>query len=97
MPQNLPQSLDARALEEEMPAARGERAANEYASANVDRVLQQLGVTRDGLTESEAQARLLRFGLNVLPRPKQRSWYLQLLATFVHLFAVLLWVAAALA
>ena len=44
-----------------------------------------------------AHARLVRFGLNVLPRPKQRGWYLQLLANFVHLFAILLWVAAALA
>lgn len=71
--------------------------ASQLARASASECLEHLGVTHQGLTESEARARLVRFGLNVLPRPKRTPWYLELLANFIHLFAVLLWVAAGLA
>lgn len=50
-----------------------------------------------GLTTNEAAKRLVQFGPNVLPRVSKPPWYRQLAAEFVHLFAILLWFAAALA
>jgi P-type Ca2+ transporter type 2C len=59
--------------------------------------LQRLGTTSGGLTEAEARTRLVRFGRNLLPRPRTTPWYLELAGTFVNFFALLLWTAAALA
>jgi len=51
----------------------------------------------DGLAPEEAAARMLRVGANALPHVARRGWYVELAANFVHLFALLLWVGAALA
>jgi len=59
--------------------------------------LEHLVTSRDGLTVSEAAARLQRFGLNRPPRPPQSRWYVELARQFFHLFAALLWIAALLA
>jgi len=53
--------------------------------------------TSEGLSSSEAAARLERDGPNELPPPPGRSAVRQLLAQWTHFFAALLWVAAALA
>lgn len=50
-----------------------------------------------GLTSEEAQSRLSTFGPNLLPVQPAKSAWRQLLSQFVHFFAVLLWVAGALA
>ena len=50
-----------------------------------------------GLTSTEAAARLLRDGPNSLPRAKQRPLWRRLAGHLVEFFAVMLWVAAALA
>ena len=50
-----------------------------------------------GLTSAKAQAQLERDGPNVSPRPKPVPWWRKLLAQLTHLFAIMLWVAAALA
>jgi magnesium-transporting ATPase (P-type) len=57
------------------------------------------GVVRDpaGLTDAEAVAALRRDGPNVLPAPKRKHPVLVLAGQFVHFFAIMLWVAAALA
>ena len=54
-------------------------------------------VDRAGLSWSEARARLARDGPNRLPTPPGVPLWKRLGAQFVHFFAVMLWVAAALA
>lgn len=71
--------------------------AIEVGRATGPEVLAALGSRRDGLAEQEARDRLRSAGENRLPRPPRRPWYLQLGRNFLHLFALLLWVAAALA
>lgn len=53
-----------------------------------------LRTCREGLTESEARARLVEYGLNVIPRAKKRSAALFLIAELTHFFAIILWAAA---
>lgn len=60
-------------------------------------VLALLDVPEDGLTQAEAARRLAEDGPNVLPAGEERSWARQLGAQFVHFFALMLWMAAALA
>ena len=55
------------------------------------------GPKRRGLTASEVAARLRRDGPNVLPAPRPPSPALLLARQMTHFFALLLWVAAALA
>lgn len=50
-----------------------------------------------GLTSASAAARLAADGPNALPPPVERSALRRLVAQLVHFFAVMLWVAAALA
>ena len=50
-----------------------------------------------GLTEAEAASRLLRDGPNLLPGPPRRPAWRQLLGQMGHFFALMLWVAGALA
>jgi calcium-translocating P-type ATPase len=50
-----------------------------------------------GLTSAQAAEALSRVGPNVLPRAEQVSAWRRLTRQFVHFFALLLWVAAALA
>jgi calcium-translocating P-type ATPase len=50
-----------------------------------------------GLTDAEAQRRLLQFGPNELARLGGRRWPRELAQQFVHPLALLLWAAAALA
>lgn len=60
-------------------------------------VLCRLHSAVEGLADDEAQARLARFGQNVLPRPVRTPWFVQLARNIVHLFAILLWLGALLA
>jgi len=50
-----------------------------------------------GLTHEQARARLVEVGRNVLAEPKRPSALRRFAANLVHLFAVLLWIGAALA
>ena len=50
-----------------------------------------------GLTSAQASARLQRDGPNLLPRPRRASPWARLARELVHFFALMLWVAAALA
>ena len=50
-----------------------------------------------GLTEEEAKARLSEYGPNEIKRAEGTSLVLKFLSNFVHFFALLLWVGAALA
>lgn len=50
-----------------------------------------------GLTSTEALANLGQFGRNLIPRPKPRPTWMRFGDQLVHFFAVMLWVAGALA
>ena len=60
-------------------------------------VYQALGTESGGLSESEAGARVRRFGKNELPRQKGKPLIWQFLSNFTHLMAILLWVAGIIA
>lgn len=53
------------------------------------------GSTDEGISDDEAEQRVLRHGRNSLPKISTAPWYSKLASQFTHFFAVLLWVAAA--
>ncbi|MGA2671056.1 MAG: cation-transporting P-type ATPase, partial [Dehalococcoidia bacterium] len=50
-----------------------------------------------GLTQTEAEERLCRFGSNVIQKIKGKSLFLEFLSNFTHLMAILLWVGGVVA
>ena len=60
-------------------------------------LLRDLKTDADGLTQREAERRLLQYGPNTLTRHVGRRWPGQLLRQFTHPLALLLWAAAGLA
>jgi potassium/sodium efflux P-type ATPase len=48
----------------------------------------------DGLTSAEANARLGRYGHNLLQRSRRKPWQIKLLGNLFSFFAILLWIAA---
>ncbi|MFN8163353.1 MAG: cation-transporting P-type ATPase [Solirubrobacterales bacterium] len=63
----------------------------------IDLLLRDLRASRDGLSEREAERRLLTYGPNRLQRRKTRHWPGQMMRQLTHPLALLLWGAAALA
>jgi len=63
----------------------------------VDGVYASLGSSPAGLTEAEADARLLRHGPNTLRQAPGTPILLKLAANFTHLMALLLWAGGAIA
>ena len=63
----------------------------------IERLLRDLGVRGEGLSEREAARRLIAYGPNELRRGRGREWPRQVLNQLIHPLALLLWVAAALA
>jgi magnesium-transporting ATPase (P-type) len=62
--------------------------------------MESLSVDRErlrGLSDSEAQARLVRDGPNTIPEAKPHPAWRLLVAELTHFFALMLWVAAGLA
>lgn len=78
-------------------SASNEKSPASWAMLTADRAMSALVTGPDGLSETESAARLARYGANSLPRVRRRPWYFELTSNFVHLFAMLLWVGAALA
>ena len=62
----------------------------EASSREVDEVLAALDVSREGLTEAEAEARLDRYGFNEAPHERPPRWYAQLPLAFKNPFIILL-------
>jgi len=60
-------------------------------------VLASLKTSASGLDDAAALARLREFGLNRIEEVKGRPLWLRFLGEFTHFFALILWVAAALA
>ncbi len=56
-----------------------------------------LGSHPDGLTQEEAEKRLVFFGKNLLKEHKGKPLYIKFLVNFTHLMAMLLWVGGAVA
>ena len=63
----------------------------------VELLLRDLRTSRHGLSQREADRRLVVFGPNVLTRRGGRRWPRELGRQFTHPLALLLWAAAALA
>ncbi len=61
-----------------------------------DEVLELLDSTPEGLSPQEASKRLEEYGRNVLEKKRGTPMWRKFLVNFVHFFAILLWVAAAL-
>ena len=64
---------------------------------SVEDALSSLHSRPEGLTSAEAEHRLHDFGPNRVERLRGKPLWLQFLGEFTHFFAVILWVAAALA
>ncbi len=64
---------------------------------DIDQALASLGSSAAGLSAAEARRRLREFGANRVEAVAREHLLLRLLREFVHLFALILWVAAALA
>ena len=60
-------------------------------------VLTSLRTTEQGLDSAEARRRLREFGPNRIEELKGQPLWLRFLREFTHFFALILWVAAALA
>lgn len=65
--------------------------------ATPEQVLRSLGTSLDGLDEGEAARRLSTFGENRVAEVARRPMWLRYLGEFTHFFALILWLAAALA
>jgi magnesium-transporting ATPase (P-type) len=68
-----------------------------FSTLSVEEVLSVLETSRQGLSEDEAAHRLKVFGANRLPPAAKRKWYWELAQNFIHFFALMLWISAALA
>jgi P-type Mg2+ transporter len=66
----------------------------DIAQKDVDGVLKLFDTTLEGLTETEAQRRLAKSGLNEIAREKPSKWYIQLLKTVTNPLSLLLIVLA---
>ncbi|WP_258000183.1 magnesium-translocating P-type ATPase [Fischerella thermalis] len=64
--------------------------ALEEAGASVDQVLRTLNSSRKGLTESDAQDRLRKYGKNEVSHEKPPTWYAQLFKAFNNPFVYVL-------
>ena len=73
-------------------------AASRTSSVRIDPIDPSVrGTPIGGLSTAEATSRLARDGPNALPVPPSPPWWRALAAQLVHFFALMLWVAAALA
>jgi len=70
------------------------KSSREWHSASIDQVLEWQGVTADGLSTTEAQARIERYGPNRLQQAQGRSWYRRLLDQLNNILILILLVAA---
>jgi calcium-translocating P-type ATPase len=65
-----------------------------YYSLNNDELYKELNVSDNGLTDEEAKKRLEIYGPNLIKEKKKRPLILRFLDNFIHLLAIILWIAA---
>src|SRR4030042_890290 len=68
----------------------------EYYKLNNKQLFETLKVDINGLAIGEAKKRLERYGPNVIKEKKKKSLVLRFIDNFIHLFAIILWIAAGL-
>lgn len=73
-------------------ASRGTDISESIHTIPLSAVYNALKTQPQGLTQAEAEERLLHFGRNAIREVKGRPLYLKFLANFTHLMAILLWV-----
>jgi P-type Ca2+ transporter type 2C len=79
------------------PATTHDEPAVEIAQLPPEQVYEVLGSRPGGLTQDEVDGRTARYGSNRLPRPEQPSVLVRFGRNFIHVMAVLLWIAGAVA
>lgn len=65
-----------------------------YYTLEKEQVLEELKVSPSGLSEEEAARRLKTYGLNLIVEKRKRPMVLRFFDNFIHLLAVVLWIAA---
>ncbi|MCL4378281.1 MAG: cation-transporting P-type ATPase [Actinobacteria bacterium] len=65
-----------------------------YYELDKEQLFKELKVGPNGLSEEEARERLEIYGLNLIKEKKKRSLILRFLDNFIHVLAIILWVAA---
>jgi len=68
----------------------------EYYKLDNKQLFETLKVDTNGLTGEEAKKRLESYGPNVIKEKKKRLLILRFIDNFIHLFAIILWIAAGL-
>lgn len=68
----------------------------EFYTLNTEELYKELDVSPNGLSEEEAKKRLEIYGPNLIKKKRKRSLILRFLDNFVHVLAIILWIAAAL-
>lgn len=63
----------------------------------VNKVLEELKTSFQGLTQMQAQENQKKYGKNLIEEKKKKSMILTFLSNFIHLMAILLWVGGAIA
>jgi magnesium-transporting ATPase (P-type) len=67
-----------------------------YYELDIEGLFKELKVTDKGLSKEEADRRLLVYGPNMIKGKKKRSLFLRFIDNFIHLLAIILWIAAGL-
>jgi P-type Ca2+ transporter type 2C len=67
-----------------------------YYSFEKEKLYKELNVTLNGLSDKEAATRLKEYGPNTIIVKRKRPMIFRFLDNFIHLLAIILWVAAAL-
>ncbi len=68
-----------------------------WAARSDSEALAALQSSPNGLSANDASVRKIQYSANVLPHAASRPWYQELIANFIHFFALLLWAGAVLA
>ncbi len=67
-----------------------------YYELDKQQIFNELQVTDFGLSDDEAAKRLETYGPNLIKEKKKRSLLVRFLDNFIHMFAIILWIAAGL-
>ena len=65
-----------------------------YYELNKEQLFEALKITENGLSEEEVKKRLEVYGLNVIKEKRKRPLVFKFLDNFIHILAIILWVAA---
>ncbi|MCL4417400.1 MAG: cation-transporting P-type ATPase [Actinobacteria bacterium] len=69
---------------------------SDYFSLETEKIFKKLNVSKNGLSVEKAAKRLKEFGPNIIVAKRKRPLILKFFDNFIHLLAIILWVAAGL-